>query len=650
MKCDQGFQLTSTDSAWIIQCGNLELTLDKANGCYRKIDICRETQKTWSEYAGDVTVRDDLLRKTFTRDDLESVKFEAEETSLIIRKTFHGAPWILTEIYHADGDALCWESSLHMESGEYRSCAISWNLPQPQPVFSVEYWTAKENMPTAPYRHAGLTLEYGEICSGTLIPCLSCYRKDEDTGILLTMPFDFKAPRLKYVSGFREKDLNVEFDFLALSTEKDAKTKLLLRGTPGHWRPALGWLYDRYTDYFEPRSKRIKDLWGGHISGNPYISEKEADEMKTLGMTWHEVHGHVPAYGNYHPEGMDTWRSGHFLEDETQISVDMIHKTTQTLHEKDISAMLYLQVTGDGDTERLSDELLSCRIENRRGAHWGGWPGTHHMNSDLQLPFGKDVTRQINGIAERYPDIDGIFLDQAGYNFIDTVHSDGITAIDNKPAYMQGFNYDPHLARLSSLFHPEKTIIANGPYCVRVLQYYDAFMAEADSWLCDHLQYYGIGTKPMYILCYNTSDAAVEKMFQNALYFGACFTSYPAMMPSKDLFDLYIPLLEKLYRRRWIFDADPLHTAPGFKANIYRSERGTVCVPVLRDMTRVSNRNNAKESKFAVRTSDIANLKKLTVWEVGKEPVELPFERDEKGYITFTLNADFVAGLVELES
>ena len=83
MKCDQGFQLTSTDTAWIIKCGNLELTLDKANGCYRKIDICRETQKTWSEYAGDVTVRDDLLRKTFTRDDLESVKFEAEETSLI---------------------------------------------------------------------------------------------------------------------------------------------------------------------------------------------------------------------------------------------------------------------------------------------------------------------------------------------------------------------------------------------------------------------------------------------------------------------------------------------------------------------------------------------------------------------------------------
>ena len=120
------------------------------------------------------------------------------------------------------------------------------------------------------------------------------------------------------------------------------------------------------------------------------------------------------------------------------------------------------------------------------------------------------------------------------------------------------------------------------------------------------------------------------------------------MMPSKDLFDLYIPLLEKLYRRRWIFDADPIHASTGFRANIFRSERGTVCVPILRTMARIT-RNEAKEGQIEVRTSDIASIQKVTLTEVGKEPVELAFERNEKGYITFTLDPDFVAGLVELQ-
>lgn len=642
------FILKSTDTEWIINCGKLELTLSKKDGCFRKIDVCLDEQKTWSSYDGDVTVRDELLRKTFTRDDLASIDFVAADTALTIRKTFRGAPWTLTERYHADGDALCWESSLHMESGEYRTCAVSWNLPQPQPVFPVEYWTAKENMPTGPYRHAGLTLEYGEICSGTTFPCLSVYSQRKDMGILLTMPFDFKTPRLKFVSGFREKDLNVEFDFLALTPERDAVTKLLLVGTVGHWRPALGWLYERYKDYFEPRSNKIDALWGGHISGNPYVSDQEADDMKTLGMKWYEVHGHFPAYGNYHPEGMESWRSGHFTEDETIISVDMIHKTIKTLHDRNICAFPYLQVTGDGCVKNLPDDIFNCRIKNRRGEYWSGWIGTQMMNSDLSLPFGKDMTRQINGIVERYPEMDGIFLDQPCYNFIDTNHSDGMTAIDNKPAYMSGFSYYPHLEHLSSLIHPEKSIIANGPFSVGILKFFDAYMSEADTWLDDHLQYYGIGTKPMFILCYDMKDAAIEKMFQEALYYGACFTSYPGMMPSKDLFDLYIPLLEKLYRRRWIFDADPIHASPGFRANIFRSERGTVCVPILRTMARIT-RNEAKEGQIEVRTSDIASIRKVTLTEVGKEPVELAFERNEKGYITFTLDPDFVAGLVELQ-
>ena len=71
----------------------------------------------------------------------------------------------------------------------------------------------------------------------------------------------------------------------------------------GDWRPALGWLYDRFKEYFEPRSTFIHELWGGHISGDCDVTPSRRKIDAALGMTWHEVHVHFPAYGNYHPEG-----------------------------------------------------------------------------------------------------------------------------------------------------------------------------------------------------------------------------------------------------------------------------------------------------------------------------------------------------------
>jgi len=50
------------------------------------------------------------------------------------------------------------------------------------------------------------------------------------------------------------------------------------------------------------------------------------------------------------------------------------------------------------------------------------------MNSDPALPFGRDITRQIDGMMARYPDLNGVFLDQPCYNVLDQAHDDGITA------------------------------------------------------------------------------------------------------------------------------------------------------------------------------------------------------------------------------
>ena len=75
-----------------------------------------------------------------------------------------------------------------------------------------------------------------------------------------------------------------------------------------------------------------------------------------------------------------------------------------------------------------------------------------------------------------------------------------------------GLNYYPHLEHLSSLLHPEKVIIGNGPYSVGILKYIDAIMAEAQDWICEHLQYLSLA-KPMFFLVYETSDSAIINPF-----------------------------------------------------------------------------------------------------------------------------------------
>ena len=290
--------------------------------------------------------------------------------------------------------------------------------------------------------------------------------------------------------------------------------------------------------------------------------------------------------------------------------------------------------------------MTSCRLRNHRGQEWTAWPGTRMMNSDPALPFGKDIARQIDGIVERYGEMDGIFLDQPCYNFIDTAHHDSMTAIDNQKAYMCGFNYYPHLEHLSTRLHPEKAIIGNGPYCVGLMKYLDGVMAEGDSYLCDLLQYYTLGQKPMFFLMYEYDDAHIELMFQKALLCGAGFASYPSAMPSKDLFDLYMPLLERMYRRRWIFEPDPLTLPVGFLGNIYRSERGSYLIPLIRNMSRLTSRN-ASEGEVKVHVEDVEKICCCTLTCPGSAERELDF-RKENGWLILQPDSGLAAGLIEL--
>ncbi|MDD5705904.1 MAG: hypothetical protein PHR35_08260 [Kiritimatiellae bacterium] len=635
------------DTGWLIRGGGLVVELNRRTGCLAKLTIGNGKGFEWTHHGGDVTVRDDRLKRTLGREDLEQVRCAVRENALCVEKHFKGAPWRLEETYRADRDAIRWEAQVTLARGDFRSCEVSYRIAWPQPLYPMQFWAAREGMPSAPHRFANIALEYGEITSGILIPALVAYRADQDAGLLLAMPFDFKTPRFRFISAYREPDLQASFDWLALAPGRPARTSLLMRGTGGTWRPALGWLHERYSEYFEPRSSLINDLWGGHTGGSPDISPAQARTMARLGTRWHELHGHFPHYGEYHPEGLDKWEPVHQLTNWPElhnVTVEMVRNSLRNLHKVGIAGFPYIQVTGDGNVKCLGQIYANSQVRDWHGDPIGDDVNCQY-NSDPALSFGKDMTRQIDGMVKRYPEMDGVFLDQGCYNFADTAHDDGITAINNRPCYMTGLNYYPHLERLSQLLHPRKAILANGPHCIGIMKYIDGFMAEHWGWLCDLLKWYSL-SKPMFFFLYNTGDRDVELMFQRCLVHAAGYTSFPSALPSKQIYDKYRPLVHRLFRRRWVFDPDPIALPAGVSGNVFRGPTGNLLAGMASDANRLRGRR-VGGCGVMVKTADTSRVTQVTLQQPGGKIAKIPFTKD-KGAVQFDVPGDLVAAVAEL--
>jgi len=640
--------INRTESFWEISAKGTALRLDRRTGSLVHLTVTGDNEFTWTEHPGNLTVRDDRLQRTFGREDICHIEFTQEGDALRMEKVFKGAPWTLSERYAVEGDTIRWDAELSMADGELRSCEIRYHIPWPQPLYPMEWWTAKEGMPSAPHRFSSISFEYGEITSGTSMPSLYCFRRDVGAGLLLSVPFDFKVPRFRFIAGYRDPDLEVSFDWLALRPGKPARAKLIFRGGGGDWRPALGWLYENNMEYFEPQVGGIESLWGGHAcTGRCLLTGEDARKMAELDLRWYEVHAHFPAYGNYHPEGKGEWLSGHNRQE--MISVAKIRETIRTLHQVSAKAFLYLQLTGDGDNETVAKDYASDRIRNIYGDLCSAWKRTTLMNSDISLPFGRDIARQIRGIVDRYPEMDGIFLDQACYNFLDTAHDDGITARNNSPGYMTGWNYEIHLKELCKLLVPSgKRIFGNAPFGITQMRYLDGLMAESSSWLCDHLQYHTIGSKPMFFLEYQTDREHIEPMLQNALLHGCGFTSLGAAIDSKDLYDAYLPLIHRLAGRRWVFEPDPITLPFDYKGNVFRGMDGSVYVSFVKSHCGIRRSTPLKDRTFGVRIKQADDAKRVLLQTPGKNSKSLPY-RVINHELLFDVPADAVCGLVRIQ-
>jgi len=621
----------------------------------------------WNVISAWLEVLDELEGKTY-RDGREaasvtySVKSSPAEKVLRVKKHFRGASFIILETWSVRPDEIEWSVEVHLEKGEpSRSIQIRQFVPWPDQPYGWDIWTAQQHFPKLVANVGNTKMVYGDICFGMALPMLTVYNEKRDAGLSLAKPFGLKVPRWgASFDGYRDGGVTVEGIYLALRAGKPARVSLLLHADRGCWRPALGWLFRKYRDYFVPGNPASSDVVeGGFMIGSPFTTKAEALRAKKAGAKVVEVHYIFPYYGNYHPEEKE-WPSIFCLEDQKEAkkhpkcSVDRIRKTIRMFRKLGIVPLPYIQLAGDGYEPVMRKKFPDSIYRNLSGRVSRSWCGCIMMNSDPKYSFGKDIERQLDRFFERYPEAGGLFWDQPCYDDIDSAHDDGVTMVENKPAYRLVFDYEKHAEKMMREVRKRNMFVfANGPVYIELCRGVDAIMAEGTSWTADVLQYMCIA-RPLLFYSYFGNEEELEEMFRKSIVVGGSCYSTPGKKLSGDMqriYDAYRPLVDTLRGRRLLFDPNPLKLPLDIEGNIFRGRGGDVYVTLVTRRARLLDGGRSRKGlTFEVEFRGMQKVKRAffrgTLFS-GERPAHL---RRRKGRLLVTISEHWSASVVRLET
>ncbi|MFH0964692.1 MAG: hypothetical protein V2A58_11865, partial [Planctomycetota bacterium] len=403
-------------------------------------------------------------------------------------------------------------------------------------------------------------------------------------------------PRWGFVIGdYRGGGVTAESGWMKLGEGASPKTELLIRMHEGDWRPGLSWFAAKYPTYFRPGNPRaVEEIDGPFAGGRGGDTEEKADQMLRYGAKAVEIHLHYACYGHYFPEEeewtcREQWGPKRY---EKKLSRSIVRRTLEMYKSKGIHPLMYIQLSGDvvkEYAERNFPESIARTIYgNRMGFDWYDY---WMVNSDPALPFGKHIAAELERFFELYPNASGLFWDQPCYDSIDLAHHDGITMVDNRPAYRLAFSYDAHRDRMVAEAHRRGMFVsANGPVYIELAEGLDQIMAEALS-SADDVKYMCI-ERPMIVFSGARTAAEAEFVYQTCLLTGATCPFAPGERQSAEVEEVmgaYGRLLEPLRGRRWLLEANPLELPSGTEGNIFRGRDGKVYVTLVSRLPQLTN-------------------------------------------------------------
>lgn len=575
------------------------LGLDTSKGCAVALTADRPEVGRLNMIPFHLEIVDELERRSYCEIPLpqdavlaSSIESESLPDGIRFIKTYAGAPFRVEERWRVIDGELRWAVTVTPDGGiEPRSIAIRQFFPNPQKNENVcwwNVWTARAGYPRSFLQAAFSRVLYGDANMGTGIPILALYDRDSDIGVSLAKPLDLRLPRWGFVfDDYRGGGVAAETAWIKLGDGVSPHTELLFRMHEGDWRPGLAWFAAKYPTYFRPGNPRaVEEIDGPFAGGRAGDSEEQADCTLRYGAKAVEIHLHYACYGNYFPDQeewtcRETWGQERY---EKKLSRGIVRRTLDMYKEKGIHPLMYIQLSGDAVKEyaekNFPESIARTIYGNRMGFDWFDY---WMLNSDLALPFGKHIAEQLSRFFELYPNASGLFWDQPCYDSIDAAHHDGITMVNNKPAYRLVFSYDVHRDRMVAEAHRRGMFVsANGPAYIELAEGLDQIMAEALG-TAETVQYLCI-ERPMIVFSGAGTAAEAEFVFQRCLLTGATCPLAPSTRQNSEIEEVmfaYMPLLKALRGRRWLIEANPLELPAGTEGNIFRTPDGKVCVTLV---------------------------------------------------------------------
>jgi hypothetical protein len=563
-----------------------------------------------------------------------------------------------------------WRVMLKDESSERREINLTFVLPVLQPGWKL-FFPSGEAHPL--WERTPLRYGYRETGTPLSMPMVTIHHQDEDQGMTFFSDFEIPIQRMS-VTCDHERDpntLKVSRTHLRIEPNASVETSLHVCEHEGDWRPALGFVRDRLPDFFFTKNSEMKGLSGAFVFSTGIPPEGYVRRWKEEGVKAVEVHYTYPFLCKFVPteepfvRAMDDVWSYTKLDpppdvpqqdasydeiksyvDRTALrdgSVEAIRSYLRVLRKHGLKSFMYFQPSEPW--ERFAREYYpEYLIRDAHGDDEPVWYENVVANPYPEGEFGQYIIEQFKQLLDLFPEMDGIFMDEACYDQLDFAHDDGFSIEDGKPGYRMGYAICKLTQLLCRLARERgKMIWWNGPYQIEIAREADGMMAEGGGMQGESIQYLTIGNKPTCCLVYN------ERQLKRNLVLGLLPTApsfavtgvyrlvrempeEPHIDPENvELHRRYYPLFEHLNGKTWVLTPRPISLPNCLDGNIFRVPSGDYVVTLVSMQQSTHSHAFLWDLPVSVQVPDAGEIVGVSLRLAEQlEYLELPYKRDDR--------------------
>lgn len=688
------------DKEWVTVAGSLQVSVNTETGVIDHLidtvtreDYCNQHLSdatadtdgnsgvgfTVGARIGGLLLLDELRQRTFsdlgTPGTMTNVHTTAagDERRLEFDKQYPGADFLVHETLVSSSNGLRWDVRLHKLSGPDRTVRVIFNLPLP---LGGQAWAPIATAPFPVKPWLPFSIDYGQSTSGaigegdwrTTVPLMVFYSPGTDRALAVASPLDLPAVRVRFLTNTgaladfywnsrsypaaERPYFEVSNEDLGMRSTRDLEAGVLLSAQPANWRPSLGWFYGMYRKYFDPSPAFAP--WDGAYAGgdalmNPALNTAQVKAAYAReyanGVRWEEYHSPYVRYGQMIPDPqVQSWADVSDPGGPT-LTRARIEQHCKLSREAGVGTFLYFNTT-ESEHGWAEQKFPASIAKTESGKTIAAWRGNEYpnpracwlMNSDPSTGFGRSMAAQARQMVDSYPDAAGFFWDVFDRSYMfDFAHDDGITMVDNRPAYYPEFMYQRLMSQsIAPLLHRHgMTITANKPVTVAGTENVDGIMMMENApyqvspgWITAQ-SYLGL-TRHVMILDGNPADQ--EMLYLHCLRYGA-FNSMVAetewrgkpvspelVAANRKLHALYQPWVNRFAGKQWIFYPHALTLPDGVEGNLFRLKNGDVMVTMVSAWRALHHaEGDDRNLPVVIRLPDAASFRRVRVAAIDLE-------------------------------